>query len=76
LRRVELLIRKGCAQSPEMRENLAAAYRLKGREPAFETVDAAALRASDPRTGYGTPTILEDGRDLFGMPEARPAAPT
>lgn len=61
---VVFLTREGCAQSPEMRENLAAAYRLRGLEPAFETIDAASLPAADPRTGYGTPAILNDGRNI------------
>ena len=29
----------------------------------------AAATLTDARGGYGTPTVLVDGRDLFGMPE-------
>ena len=34
-----------------------------------EGMDADTLKPSDPRGGYGTPTVLYDGRDLFDMPE-------
>jgi hypothetical protein len=39
-------------------------------------IDVSALPPNDIRTGYGTPTILIDGRDLFGHPEPLAAPPT
>ena len=39
----------------------------------YGLIDADTLLPSDPRVGYGTPTVLYGGRDLFGMPE--PPAP-
>ena len=74
--KVEFLTRDGCGGSAEMRANLDAAIARSGLSVTLEVIDVATLAADDPRTGYGTPTILKDGKELFGMPRPAPAAPT
>ena len=39
----------------------------------YALIDADTLTPTDPRGGYGTPTVLFADRDLFGLPE--PVAP-
>lgn len=66
--KLEFLTRDGCRNTPQLLENLKAAI-SKGKIPAeFTLVHQASLPADDPRTGYPTPTILIDGRDVFGLP--------
>jgi hypothetical protein len=59
--------RDGCILTDQMRGNLDAALDKLGRGGAYQVIDLASLPADDPRRGYPTPTILLDGRDLFGM---------
>jgi len=66
---VVLLTRDGCVQTDRMRANLDAALRALERSPNYAVIDVDTLPAKDARRGYGTPTILLNGRDLFGMPE-------
>src|SRR5687768_2883044 len=61
--------RAGCVQTDLMRDRFDAALKTLGLGPDYELIDADTLAASDPRGGYGTPTILHNGRDLFDMPE-------
>jgi hypothetical protein len=42
----------------------------------YAVIDADTLAESDARRGYGTPTVLYENRDLFGMPEPTPPMPT
>ncbi len=56
-----------------MREHLDAALRSLHRPPTYGVIDLDGLPPSDPRRGYGSPTILHGGKDLFGLPE--PAVP-
>jgi len=42
----------------------------------LDKIDVDGLPVQDYRTGYGTPTILLNSKDLFGMPKPDPAAPT
>jgi hypothetical protein len=74
--RIEFLTRDGCGGSEEMRAHLDTAIASLGSHVVLEVIDVATLDANDPRTGYGTPTILKDGRELFGAPRPAPAAPT
>ena len=67
------LTRQGCVNTATMRENLDDALRALARQANYQLIDVDTLPASDPRAGYGTPTVLYDGRDLFGM--AEPPAP-
>ena len=70
---VVFLTRDGCVNTVTMRANLDAALRALGLPADYQFIDADTLKASDPRVGYGTPTVLYAGHDLFGMEE--PAAP-
>ena len=63
----------GCVNTVTMRTRLDEALRALGRPVEYTVIDADTLPASDPRGGYGTPTVLIGDRDLFEMPE--PAVP-
>ena len=63
------LTRQGCVNTVTMRENFDAALKTLALPSDYQFIDADTLASDDPRGGYGTPTILDDGRDLFDMPE-------
>jgi hypothetical protein len=63
------LTREGCVNTTTMRENFDTALKAIGWSNEYQFVDADTLAPTDPRGGYGTPTILYKGRDLFDMPE-------
>ncbi len=63
------LTRDGCSSTDTMRERLDASLRAVGQAVSYRVIDADTLPNSDPRRGYGTPTILVGNRDLFDMPE-------
>ena len=67
--RFVFLTRAGCVQTKIMRVRFDAALKTLGLQPDYQFIDADTLAESDPRGGYGTPTVLYDGRDLFDMPE-------
>jgi hypothetical protein len=71
-----LLTRRGCANTDKMRDHLDAALRSLHRPATYRVIDLDALPPSDPRRGYGTPTILRDGKDLFGRSEPTGPAPS
>lgn len=73
---VTLLGFPGCPNTPAMDDRLAAAIRTADLPLTVEHVDLLQLPASDPRLGYGAPTILVGTSDLFGMPPAGSAHPT
>ena len=64
---VEFLGFEGCPNTPELRKRLVEA------EPDMNIVDVdlTGLANSDARLGWGAPTILVNGRDLFGVPSAQ-----
>lgn len=64
--KIELLGFQGCPNTPVIRENLQTALKAVGGLT-FTDVNQEALPASDIRRGWPTPTILVNGRDLFGM---------
>jgi hypothetical protein len=64
-----LLTREGCSNTGIMKSRLAAALRSLQWPADYRVIDLDDLPQSDPMRGYGTPTILYDGRDLFGLPE-------
>lgn len=68
------LTREGCVQTPKMRVNLDGALQLLKLKLRYEAVYISELPAADKRRGYGTPTLLVNERDLFGMPEPKAAA--
>lgn len=67
------LTRDGCVNTVTMRANLDEALQGLGMPSTYQFIDADTLQPSDPRGGYGTPTVLYENRDLFGMDE--PAVP-
>lgn len=71
---IELLGFPDCPNTPTIRANLKAALESLGPPWTFTDVNQQALPADDLRRGYPTPTILVNGRDLFGL--ARPTEPT
>jgi hypothetical protein len=71
---IELLGFPDCPNTPELRDNLAAALSSMGKGWTFTDTNQEKLPESDLRRGWPTPTILVNGRDLFGMPA--PVAPS
>lgn len=71
---IELLGFPGCPNTPELRESLRAALTSIGEGWTFKDTNQEALPVHDLRRGWPTPTILVNGRDLFGMPA--PTAPS
>ncbi|MCR9076496.1 MAG: hypothetical protein NXI07_10705 [bacterium] len=69
---IEFLAFDGCPNTPAMRESLTAAIEETGGS--FSEIDLATLDDNDLRRGYGSPTILVDGHDLFKLP--KPNSPT
>ena len=72
------LTRDGCVNTVTMRANLDEALKALGVQHDYQYIDADTLKESDPRGGYGTPTVLYGNRDLFGMaePQVPHPAPT
>jgi hypothetical protein len=66
--KIEFLGRYDCANSPTMEKNLKQALMLKGIEEGYIFIDIKKLPESDMRRGYGTPTVLLNGRDIFRAP--------
>ena len=69
------LTRDGCVQTEQMRERLDAALAEAGWPPEYQVVTLASLAPDNPRRGYPTPTVLYEGRDLYGMPVPVPPYP-
>lgn len=65
---MQLLTRAGCTRTALMHSRLSSALATLGLTVDVEMVDLDALPSGDERRGYGTPTILVTGRDLFDMP--------
>ena len=63
------LTRDGCVNTTTMRARLDAALSSLGLPTDYQFIDAGALPTMDARAGYGTPTVLYRGRDLFGLVE-------
>lgn len=68
-RDIVFITRFGCVATATMRANLDAALQALGHPTTYQVLDAGALPQSDPRGGYGTPTVLVGNTDLFDMPE-------
>jgi hypothetical protein len=66
--RIELLGFPDCPNTPELRDNLKAALDSMGKGWTFTETNQEKLPESDLRRGWPTPTVLVNGRDLFGMP--------
>jgi len=75
MKELVFLTRDGCANTPDLQNNLDdALIRLKWRRD-YQIIDLATLKKSDPRIGYPTPTLLWRDRDIFGMAPPRPPYP-
>jgi ABC-type sugar transport system substrate-binding protein len=70
------LTREGCVNTTTMRTRLDEALARLGAPKTYAVIDADTLADRDVRRGYGTPTVLYDDRDLFGMPEPTPPIPS
>ncbi len=68
-KRLILLGSVGCANTPTMRDRLEAAIREAGWATGYDDVDVWSLTDNDPWSGYPAPSILLDGKDIFGLPE-------
>lgn len=69
---IEFLTREGCANTATMIESFRSALRSENAGLSFALIDIGTLPVTDPRTGYSTPTVLVDGRDLLGLPAPQP----
>jgi hypothetical protein len=69
MKNLVFLTREGCVNTVTMRANLDDALKVLALPNDYQFVNADTLKESDPRGGYGTPTVLFEGRDLFGMEE-------
>lgn len=67
---VELLFFAGCPHVEAARAQLRRAFELRGETPTWREVDVSAPDAPAHAQGWGSPTVLVDGRDVLG------AAPT
>ena len=76
MQQLVFLTRDGCVNTVTMRANLDEALRGLGLPSNYQFIDADTLASSDPRGGYGTPTVLYENRDLFGMEEPTVPHPT
>jgi len=72
------ITRADCVATDTMRTRFDAALIGLGWPKTYAFIDAETLAETDPRRGYGTPTILYKNVDLFGIPEppAQKHAPT
>lgn len=70
------LTREGCVNTTTMRARLDQALDRLNVPKKYAVVDVDTLPEADLRRGYGTPTVLHDDRDLFGMPVPTPPMPT
>jgi hypothetical protein len=73
---IELLGFGGCPNTRTMRSNAQEAMRVLGLSAEVSYIDQEALPANDLRRGWPAPTILVDGRDLFGLPAPSDSTPS
>ena len=72
---ITFLTRAGCAATQTMLANLTQAVGTLARAPKVTIVDLDALKRSDVRRGYPTPTLLVNNVDAFGLPQPTPPIP-
>lgn len=63
---VELLFFPDCPNVPAAREQLRRAFEAVGAAPAWTEVDVSSDSAPAYARGYGSPSILVDGKDVMG----------
>ena len=73
--KLEFLTRDGCKNTPVMLENLKAAIAAGKVRAELTVIEQGTLPSHDPRNGYPTPTILMNGRDIFGLGVPQPPFP-
>ena len=73
--KLEFLTRDGCRNTPVVLENLKTAISTGKVRAQFTVIEQGKLPPDDPRGGYPTPTILLNGRDIFGMSVPQPPFP-
>jgi hypothetical protein len=66
------LTRDGCVNTPDLVNNLNDALAALKLPRDYAYIDIGTLPKNDSRRGYPTPTILWNGRDIFGMPVPKP----
>lgn len=67
--KIEFLGMEGCPNTPQMWTSLVDAMKELKWTQAIERLDLIALsKKQDRRAGFGSPTILVNGKDLFGSP--------
>lgn len=71
---IEVLGFTDCPNTPATRVNVAKAIAALGLAANVSYVDQERLPESDRRRAWPTPTVLVDGRDLFGMPAPQGSA--
>ncbi|MBX2850298.1 MAG: hypothetical protein KTR15_00965 [Phycisphaeraceae bacterium] len=71
---VTLLGFEGCSLTPLMRSRAEAAIEGMSLDAQLVVIDQNELEVEDLRRGYPAPTLLVNGRDLYGMqPPTSPA---
>lgn len=68
--RIEFLgMKDGCPNTPKMWNSLQEALREFKSDISLDSLDVIELsEKKDLRAGYGSPTVLVNGKDLFGAP--------
>jgi mercuric ion transport protein len=64
--KVELLYFPDCPNVPAAREQLRRAFATLGLAPRWTEVDVTSENAPEHTRGYGSPSILVDGREVTG----------
>lgn len=72
--RVSLLYFEGCPHIDAAREQLRRAFAATKEEPIWLEIDVRAASAPANCRGWGSPTVLVDGRDVTGASPADDAA--
>ena len=72
MKELTFLTRDGCVNTPDMVNNLDDALKSLGLPTDYACIDIGTLPKRDARTGYPTPTVLYNGKDIFGMPAPKP----
>lgn len=65
-RSVELVFFEGCPNAQHARENIRTALASLGLREAWQEWDQKGTDVPDHVRGYGSPTVLVDGKDVTG----------
>jgi hypothetical protein len=72
---LQFLTREGCKNTAVMLANLKDTISEGKISADYTVIHQGTLKADDPRTGYPTPTILLNGKDIFGLDVPEPPFP-